>query len=73
MTTVTGSYLQYIAVNFQRLHNEYGRVGYVNLMEDHGRSWKHDDCSRSRREMPRRVQNLSRGSRMLDVWPMVVP
>ncbi len=34
VTTVIGSYLWYVAANFQRLHNKFGRVGYVNLMDD---------------------------------------
>ncbi len=36
VTMVIGSYLQYVAVNFQQLHNEYGRVGYVNLIDEQG-------------------------------------
>ncbi len=33
---IIGGYLWYVAVNFQRLHNEFGRVGYVNLPDDNG-------------------------------------
>ncbi len=36
MTMVIGSYQQYIAANFPQLHNEYGRGGYINLMDDQG-------------------------------------
>ncbi len=32
---VIGSYLQYLAANFQQLH-VYGRVCYINLTDDHG-------------------------------------
>ncbi len=34
MTMVIGGYLWDVAVNFQWLHNEFGRLGYVNLMDD---------------------------------------
>ncbi len=33
---VIGGYLQYVAVNFQWLHNEFGRVGYINLTDEQG-------------------------------------
>ncbi len=36
VTTVTGGYLWYIAVNFQWLHKDYDREGYVNLTDDQG-------------------------------------
>ncbi len=35
VTTVIDGYLQYVAENFQWLYNEYGRVGYINLTDDH--------------------------------------
>ncbi len=36
VTMVIGSYLWYIAANLQWLHNEYGRMGYVNLTDEQG-------------------------------------
>ncbi len=33
---VIGDYLQYFATNFKWLHNEFGSMGYVNLMDDQG-------------------------------------
>ncbi len=32
VTMVIDGYLRYVAANFQQLHNEFGRVGYGNLM-----------------------------------------
>ncbi len=65
MTTVVGGYLQYIAANFQQLHNEFGRVGFVNLTDDQrlfkehegdvngyeGDAKEHEGLPRSMREM----------------------
>ncbi len=33
---VIDGYLRYVATNFQWLHNEFSRVGYVNLTDDQG-------------------------------------
>ncbi len=35
LTMVIGSYLWYVAVDFQWLHTEYGIVGYVNMLNKH--------------------------------------
>ncbi len=43
----------YTAANFQWLHNEFGRVDYVNLMNDQGLFKKH-------KEMPKRVNDARR-------------
>ncbi len=40
--TVIGGYLWYVEVNFQRLHNKFGRVGYVNLTDDQGLFKEHE-------------------------------
>ncbi len=42
MTSVIGGYLWYVAVNVQRLHNKFGRVGYVNLLDDQGLFKEHE-------------------------------
>ncbi len=34
VTMVIGGYLWYVEVNFQWFHNEYGRVGHLNLNDD---------------------------------------
>ncbi len=74
MTTVIGGYLRYVAVNFQQLHNEFGRVGYVNLLDDQGLFKEHEGDAkvhegyakengglpRSMREMPWMVKYVRR-------------
>ncbi len=71
---VIGGYLWYVAANFQWLHNKFGRVGYVNLMDDQGLfkehegdakahegdAKEHEGLPRSMREMPRRVKDAQR-------------
>ncbi len=64
ITTVLGDYLQYVAVNFQRLHNKFGRVGYVNLTDDQ-RNMKEmpigiREMPRSMRKMPRSMREIPR-------------
>ncbi len=48
-----GGYLWYVAANFQWLH-KFGRVVYVNLMDDQGLSMK---------EMPRGIREMPRSTR----------
>ncbi len=52
MTIIIGGYLQYIAANFQWIHNEFGMVGYVNLMQDQGLFKEHEEDAKGHKEMP---------------------
>ncbi len=43
MTKVIGSFLLYVAANFQQLHNEFGRVGDLNLIDYQGLFKEHEE------------------------------
>ncbi len=84
VTMVIGGYLRYVAVNFQWLHNEFGRVGYVNLMDDQENliivqgawvrcqgAWGIYQGVWGRCQGA--LMRCQGGSRMIEGWPMVVP
>ncbi len=57
---VIGSYLRYVAVNFQRLHNTFGRVGYVNLTDDQGLFKEYEGDAKGREELLRSMSEVPR-------------
>ncbi len=42
ITTIIGGYLWYVAAHSQQLHNKFGRVGYINLMDNQGLFNEHE-------------------------------
>ncbi len=49
---------------------KFGRVGYVNLMDDQGLFKEHEGDAKEHEGLPRIMREMPR---MLEGWPTVVP
>ncbi len=64
VTTVVDGYLRYVAENFQRLQ-EFGRVGYINLMDDQGLFKEHEGDAKEHEGDAKEGQGCSKNDRQL--------